>query len=362
LDPSFFWSRLGGLARAVYEGSKPKVEENVREVFSCDVTLYEDPRSLEISKILSLPRIRIDARVLKGKLNKLVDSGVKIYAITENPVLDDYEEKYILSEVENPDDIIPFETYILSGAYYSPDAGLLFEKHDNNAISSFEPVETKIDGLDKSKEIKEMRKETWVEHAKKTLYVLDHYLLPRYYYTIKKFAEYFGYTFDEFIGYIRCIASLHDLGKLNEKWQKKVGWDGKTPLAHSDNREVKKLPPHATVSAKALQPYLEEIFGDEDESVFKAFYLAIAHHHAPWSKEYQEYKLIPNFYYFVKEVWNIPGEKIADKNTSGRLDFAYLDLTNENEGYRLYGLLSKLIRISDRLATGGVSYESLFST
>jgi len=360
LDPSFFWSRLGELARAVYEGSKPKVEENVREVFSCDVTLYEDPRSLEISKISSLPRIRIDARVLKGKFNKLVDSGVKIYTITENPVLDDYEEKYILSEVENPDDIIPFETYILSGAYYSPDAGLLFEKHDNNAISSFEPVKTKIYGLDKSKEIKEMRKETWVEHAKKTLYVLDHYLLPRYYYTIKKFAEYFGYSFDKFIEYIRCIASLHDLGKLNEKWQKKVGWDGKTPLAHSDNRGVKKLPPHATVSAKALQPYLEEVF--DDESVFKAFYLAIAHHHAPWSKEYQEYKLISNFHYFVKEIWSAPREKITDKSTSGRLDFTYLDLTNENEAYRLYGLLSKLIRISDRLATGGVSYESLFST
>jgi CRISPR-associated endonuclease/helicase Cas3 len=119
------------------------------------------------------------------------------------------------------------------------------------------------------------------------------------------------------------------------------------------------LPPHATVSAKALQPYLESLF--DDAGVFKAFYLAIAHHHGPWAREYKEYRLIPEFNKFIEEVWSVPKELIKVHDSANRLDFTYLNVADENEAYRLYGLLSKLIRISDRLATGGASYESIFS-
>ncbi len=357
LDSSFFWTRLGELSKAVYEGSKPIVEQNVREVFSCDVTLHENPESLNPEDVLTLPRIRIDAWVLRGKFKKLMELDAKIYKLTENPILDDYESKYVLKPVEDSEDIIPFELYVLGGVCYSPELGLVFDKYAPNAIKSFEPVE-RINNAERKIEFR-IERETWVEHARKTLHVLDCYLIPRYHYAIEKFAEHFGYDFDEFADLIRCITSLHDLGKLNIYWQEKVGWNGKEPLAHSDS-DVGGLPPHATVSARSLQPYLENLF--DDEGLFKAFYLAIAHHHAPWAREYRKYKLISNFYEFVKKVWDVPKDLIIDHDSSGKLDFTYLDLIDENEAYRLYGLLSKLIRISDRLATGGVGYESLFST
>lgn len=358
LDSYLFYRKLGELARAVYEGKRSRVEENVREIFSCDVTLHENPESLEYDKILALPRIRVDARVLMSKLKKLRGLSVKMYKLAENPVIGEYESKYALIPVNSRDEIAPFELYILNGIGYSPDVGLLFDLSVSNAVTSFEPQEA-ISNIVGNKFEYTLKKEIWVDHAKNTLWVLDHYLIPRYHYIIQTFAKYFEYEFNEFVGYIRLITALHDLGKLNIYWQKKVGWDGKTPLAHS-GESTAKLPPHATVSARALQPYLERLF--DEESVFKAFYLAIAHHHAPWSREYREYKLIPNFYKFVDEVWNVPKELIKDQDSSNRLDFTYLDLAKENDAYRLYGFLSKLLRISDRLATGGARYESIFLT
>lgn len=358
LDSALFYQRLGELARAVYDGSKAKVEQNVRDVFSCDVTLHENPESLEPEELLSLPRIRVDARTLGGKIEKLVKLGIKVYKIEENPVIGDYGSRYALQVIESKEDVTPFELYVLSGVCYSPEVGLVFDRSAPNAIKSFEQDKLRLDGV-KSQEDYMLERESWVEHAKRVLHILDCYLIPRYHYAIKNFADYFGYRHDEFVDHIRCITALHDLGKLNTTWQEKVGWGGKIPLAHSNESNIGRLPPHATVSAKALQPYLESIF--DDEVVFKAFYLAIAHHHAPWAKEYREYNLISGFSKFVGEVWNIPEEFIKARDSANRLDFTYLDLIDENEAYRLYGFLSKLLRISDRLATGGASYESIFS-
>ncbi len=357
-DPFIFYQRLGGLARAVYEGSKAKVEQNIREVFSCDVTLLKNPKSCETDEILTLPRIRVDARVLSGKVEKLAELGIEIYKLDENPVIGEYERKYTLVSIRNKEDIAPFELYILSGASYSPEVGLVFDKSVPNAIKSFEPDELMLGDI-KTQFENRLEKETWVEHAKKTLHVLDCYLIPRYYYVIKNFAKCFDCKYSEFVSLIRCIAALHDIGKLNVNWQEKVGWDGKVPLAHSDS-DVRGLPPHATVSARALQPYMEDLF--DEESLFKAFYLAIAHHHAPWAKEYKKYRLIPNFHKVITRVWDIPEELIVSRDSGGQLNvMTYFDIVDENEAYRLYGLLSKLIRISDRLATGGVNYESIFS-
>ena len=363
MDPTFFYKRLGELAKAVYEGCKAKVEQNVREVFSCDVTLHENPESLEPEEILTLPRIRVDARVLSGKIEKLAELGIKIYKLEENPVIgDDDESKYTLTIITDKEDIAPFELYILNGASYSPEFGLVLSESAPNAIKSFEPDKLKVEEFKTQAEHK-LERETWVEHAKRTLHILDCYLIPRYYSVIKNFAEYFGYEYNEFTCLIRLITALHDLGKLNVTWQKKVGWDYKTPLAHSDKSDVRRLPPHATVSARALQPYLESLF--DEEGLFKAFYLAIAHHHAPWAKEYREYRLIPKFYESIEKLGTlsqrVPKDSIKTHDSGGRLVFTYLDMVDENDAYRLYGLLSKLIRISDRLATGGVSYESIFS-
>lgn len=357
MNSMIFYQRLGELARAVYEGSRAKVEQNVREVFSCDVTLHENPKSMNSVEILHLPRLRLDARTLMGKVEKIAEMGIDTYRLEENTIIfDDDEDEYVPVLVNNREEIIPFELYVLCGASYSSDTGLVFDDFPN-ALKSFDPEEKEI--LSSKQFDNRLKVETWVEHAKNTLKVLDNYMIPRYRYSIENFAENYGYNYGEFLDIIRCTVSLHDIGKLNKKWQKRIKWNDETPLAHSNDNTIKRLPAHATVSAKALQPYLEDLFDDED--IFKAFYLAIAHHHQPWSKSYNEYELVPKYDESLKEIWIIPKNFIQEQNPAGRLDFSYLDIIDENEAYRLYGFLSKLMRISDRLATGGNTYESLFS-
>jgi len=357
LDPYKFYERLGGLVRAVYERKRAYVEENVREAYSVEIALHENVEEVkgEPEKASAIKRLRVDFRVLAGRFNYLQEIGAKIYRVEENPLIDEYESKYELVEIQNKEDIMPFEFYIISGISYSPEIGLLFDK--TGEIKSFEFEEK--DHMSKL-EIKELKRETWVEHSLKTLDFLRTYMLPRYAYPLKTFAKYFGISKEELISWIELSVALHDLGKLNYYWQKAAGWQkGKEPIAHGFEK-VKRLPPHATVSAKALEPYLMEQFNEE--GLFKAFYLAIAHHHSPWSSKYQKFKLIGDTPKLISSIYQIPENLIISKSTSGSLFFKSLNIDDENEYYRLYGLVSKLLRISDRLATGGESYESIFSS
>lgn len=358
LNPYKFYERLGGLVRAVYEGKRTYVEENVREAYSVEVALYENVEELkdEPGKALALKRLRVDFRVLAGEFNHLQEIDAKLYRVEENPIIDEYGSRYELVDVQSKDDIIPFEFYIISGISYSPEIGLLFDK--NGEIKSFEFEER--DHLFKFKTIKELKRETWIEHSLKTLDFLRTYMLPRYAYSLKTFAEYFGISKEDLINWIEFSVALHDVGKLNYYWQKAVGWQkGEEPVAHGFER-VKKLPPHATVSAKVLENYLMEQF--DDEGLFKVFYLVIAHHHSPWSSKYQKFKLIKNAYEYISLIHPIPEKQIITKSVSGSLPFKYLNIDDENEYYRLYGLVSKLLRISDRLATSGESYDSIFGS
>ncbi|ASA77163.1 CRISPR-associated helicase/endonuclease Cas3 [Thermococcus sp. 5-4] len=358
LDPYKFYERLGGLARAVYEGKRSYVEENVREAYSVDITIYDDVSNLNPDDTWRLKRLRIDFRVLKGKFDLIQEAGGEIYRVEENFIIDEYESKYTLVPVSDKDEIVPFEFYVITGISYSPELGLLFDGSGNVKRFEFEERDKLITVAEKDR----MKKESWVEHSRKTLNVLRVYMLPRYDYPIGAFAKYFGISKNELTSWIELSVALHDLGKLNLYWQKKAGWkEGEEPIAHGFEMKGK-LPPHATVSAKALERFIGEHF--EDRRLAKVFYLAIAHHHSPWSSKFQKFKLIPNVMDYILQVYPLKDieNSIIYSHPAGSLGFNYLNIAEENEYYRLYGLVSKLLRISDRLATGGESYESIFNS
>ncbi|WP_148882543.1 CRISPR-associated helicase Cas3' [Thermococcus aciditolerans] len=358
LDPYKFYERLGGLARAVYEGKRSYVEENVREAYSVDVAIYDDISNLNPDDAWKLKRLRVDFRVLKGKFDQIQVAEGEIYRVEENFIIDEYESRYTLVPVSDKDEIMPFEFYVITGISYSPELGLLFDGSGDVKRFKFEERDKATNVVEESR----MKKESWVEHSRKTLGVLKVYMLPRYDYPIGAFAKYFGVSKKELISWIELSVTLHDLGKLNIYWQKKAGWRlGEEPIAHGFEKRGK-LPPHATVSAKALERYLGEYF--EDQGLAKVFYLAIAHHHSPWSSKFQKFKLIPNVVDYILQVCPLEDieTSIIHSHPAGSLGFNYLNVAEENEYYRLYGLVSKLLRISDRLATGGESYESIFSS
>ncbi|RLF79888.1 CRISPR-associated endonuclease Cas3'', partial [Thermococci archaeon] len=358
LDPYKFYERLGGLVRAIYEGKRAYVEENVREAYSVDIAIYDDISSLNPNDVWRLKRLRIDFRVLKGKFDQIQAAGGEIYRVEENFIIDEYESKHTFVPVSDKDEIMPFEFYVITGISYSSELGLLFDK--SGEVKKLEVAEK--DNVTNMPRESKMKRESWIEHSKKTLDVLRTYMLPRYEYPIKAFARYFNISKKELVRWVELSVALHDLGKLNVYWQKKAGWkQGEEPIAHGFERKGK-LPPHATVSAKALERYIGDSF--EDRKLAKVFYLAIAHHHSPWSSKFQKFKLIPDAVEYILQVYPIGDAKTAliRNHPTGSLGFNYLNIAEENEYYRLYGLVSKLLRISDRLATGGELYESIFSS
>ncbi|MCO6040884.1 CRISPR-associated helicase Cas3' [Thermococcus alcaliphilus] len=359
LDPYKFYERLGGLARAVYEGRRSYVEENVREAYSVDVSIFDDVNNLNPDKAWKLKRIRLDFRVLKGKFDRILENGGKIYLVEENFIIDEYSSKYSLTPVCTKEEIQPFEFYVIEGLSYSSELGLLFDGSGN--IRKFD-IEEKNNETHTSRESK-TEKESWVEHSRRTLEFLRTYMLPRYDYPIRVFAKYFDIPKKELVKWIELSVALHDLGKLNIYWQRKAGWKPREdPIAHGFEKKGK-LPPHATVSAKALEKVL---FSSLDKNIAKAFYLAIAHHHSPGAREFSKFKLLDEWRFQVEKALDnvsdlIDLSKTQTTSNSGKLPVAYSqipDIQKRNPEYRFYGLVSKILRISDWGATGG-GYERI---
>lgn len=360
LDPYKFYERLGGLARAVYEGKRPYVEENVREAYSVDVAIYNDVSNLNPDDAWKLKRLRVDFRVLKGKFDQIMEVGGGIYRVEENFIIDEYESRYTFVPVSDKNEIMPFEFYIITGISYSPELGLLFDCEGGIKRFEFEERDNVINVVGEGR----MRKESWVEHSRKALDVLRVYMLPRYDYPIRAFAKYFGVSKKELISWIELSVALHDLGKLNIYWQKKAGWRlGEEPIAHGFEKKGK-LPPHATVSAKALEKLL---FSSIEKKIARALYLSIAHHHSPGAREFSKFKLVDSWTSQILKVigsidLDVDITRVQEKSDGGKLPIAYSqipDIQKKNAQYRFYGLVSKLLRISDWIATGGGEYERI---
>jgi CRISPR-associated endonuclease/helicase Cas3 len=348
-DPNLMYEILGKLARATYEGKKAQVENTVRELLTCDVSIHDDPKSLG-DEAWKLPKIKVNAWVLAHKFEKL---GLTIWKIEENPIIGEDESKFSPVPVRAKEEIVPFGFYIIHPnlAYYDGSEGLVFERKG----VSLEVIKKEETLSEKLKKLKRCR-EPWIKHAQNTLNVFDNIFAVQYDYPVTKFSKCFGIKKRELLEMMRVTVALHDIGKLNIYWQERIGWDGMEPLAHSDT-DAKWLPSHAPESAVVLN----KLFGDYGEELYWSFVLTIAHHHGPRSKKYKKFELIRGFEkYLAPFDFDLSFNKLIKREEAGDIGKTYIDLSMKNEYYRFYSFLSKLLRLSDWIATGGGSYESIF--
>ena len=352
LDESFRAEIMGTLFRALFERDKSKVEECVRDAFTCYVSIHDNPNVLcnEENDIFRLQKINVNVWVFYSKVKKLLENGVKIWSVEESNILDDYTFRFIPKPISDISEILPFKHYIVSpeGVYYDKDVGLIF---GNEGLTNFTLSEKEnIEGKEKEF-IKKY--DSWVNHANKTLLVLKRNFIPRFNFIINKFSKAFDMKKEDLIENIRIAVALHDIGKLNKYWQEKIKWDGKTPLAHTDKVDVTRIGiPHATVSAKALSSlYNEQIELDIP------LLLAIAHHHSPHSQEYKPYEFINNWESVIEKLpLSINLKCINNKSKiSDRLEFSipYLGYENNIIPYRFYAFVSKILRLCDWSASCG---------
>jgi len=352
LNDSYRAEIVGTLARAVFEGNKSKAEKCVRDVYTCSVSIHDNPKTLcnENNDIFRLQKVNINVWVFRSKVKKLLENGIKIWSIEESNIVDDYTFRFrpvLISDVYLQ--ILPFKHYIVSpeGAYYDKNVGLIIGTKGLNVfdLSREKTIE--------SKEKEFIRKyEPWIEHSNKTLQVLDRYFIPRYNFAINRFSEAFNIDKKDLIEKIRIAVALHDIGKLNKYWQEKIKWDGKTPLAHTDKEDITKIGiPHATVSAVCLNKLFKEL----PEDIYWSFILAVAHHHTPRAKQYPKVDLIDKFRDILSSIdtLDIDNNLIISNFYGGEIPKTMVDLIIKNKYYRFYSFVSKILRLSDWVATSG---------
>ncbi len=330
---------LRNLGDAAFKGDKRQIEENIRQVLNANVTIHENPESLNVYEILGMPWISVNINVLKSQLSKL---NAKYWQLKFFRAEERYPNFYAIE----CGDILPYEFYVIHPDYaqYTDLVGLIFGEHGKSLVPK--PYLPKY--LKKSKEYET---ETWVEHSRKCMKIFRK-IADRESWMISVLSRLLEVNFHTAKGLIALCVALHDIGKLNIEWQKAIGAVNE-PLAHAPQSVSKeKPPPHAAISGYALLPVLEKLLKDPYTAII--FELAIGHHHFTRAFRVPSYKIewLNAVKIVVNELLREYSLKIDVKDIKtkeefeGFLESSFLNI-EDVRSYVTYCILSRFIRICD---------------
>lgn len=179
---------------------------------------------------------------------------------------------------------------------------------------------------------------------------------------------------------VRLALALHDVGKLEERWQRfahkyqeAIGEGGLSFLvAHThyeqDNPEheaaqkkMRRYKPgtHAGEGAFASARILwEALDGGNHRDLYHAAVTAIARHHSPSLKEAAPYKLHPQAVETVAEalsavgddIWNDWAQWLITESKAPNLEKRLLNVESPWEGWLLYFIIVRVLRLCDGLS------------
>ncbi len=336
------------LSRAAFEGNRGVAEKAVRDSLSVEVSIHDEPIVLG-NNLAYLPRCKVHPSTLKGFIS---ETGPKLWRIEEDrEAIDDYAPRIEVIEVKRVSDVFPNAFYVIQSdfACYSTDEGLLLGRKGN-------PLEPNLQKEESEKqEPNQIPLETWKEHALKTLQVFEREILIKEKTVYEKYAASLGTPFETFVNYFRIVLLLHDLGKLTEEWQAKIGAKNGEFLAHSGGPKKFSLPPHATVTAYILRDYLRSQWG---KTIGEASFFAIAHHHSVRATKVPKYRLCSGWDEEVNQVLLSTVGLRIESETMKKFDHqdsptslsSHIPAFEKEKIYHLYLILSRALRLSDRWA------------
>jgi CRISPR-associated endonuclease/helicase Cas3 len=161
--------------------------------------------------------------------------------------------------------------------------------------------------------------------------------------------------------HLAAVLALHDLGKLNRSWQERIGLPT-PPLSHySFARRIgqRSAPPHATVSAVAIDPLLVRL-----SHIGIVTRYVVAHHHRARASECPPFEMIDGFESLIVEALS-PLDTRVRKWTVGMLTNGttrrggpsilpkILPVTRRPTLWTAYLALSRLLVLADRESLGG---------
>ncbi|MCX7973804.1 MAG: CRISPR-associated helicase Cas3' [Candidatus Aminicenantes bacterium] len=335
------------LSKAAFEGKPCLAAKAVREDMFVEVSISNDPAQLG-SKILMLPRCRVHPFVIKEFYNT---KKPKIWKVEiDRGYEDDYSPKIELIPVKSSNDIIINNFYVVDNEFaaYDSDLGLIF---------GFKGVPQELqESKEKNQELRfgEIPYETWTDHSRRVIEAFEKYIYPQEKYAFLKLSSWLEEKFQKVMNLIRLIMAIHDLGKLNEDWQRAAGATS-VFLAHSGKRDAINLPIHATITAYVIGDYLKNEWGP---ILGDSAYFALAHHHSVRAAKVPCYKLQDGWYEEVDKVLDkFVGIKLpynAIKSFERQLSATSLinpiPAFEKEKRYTTYILFSRWLRLADRKA------------
>ena len=364
LTPESRGRAIHWLGEGAFTGNRASVAKAIRNIQSCTVTIHDHPEALR-RDIWRLPQIRLNAWTLLQHAKSNGVKGVK-KVVVDHPIkgITDQESLLDFMPIRIPEEIRPNDFFVLSSltARYEPAGrGLVL------GVSG-EPMSLLPKSSNTVNSHSSLTRETWQEHCHKVLWVFYENFLPCYEGVLKKLSEWWGLSYNVFLDRVAFCVGLHDLGKLNQEWQRIIGRQpGEPPIAHSGEGSAKgKLPPHATVSAYLLQ---DQLIGQWGRRFSGPLLCAIAHHHSVRAAQVPRYHLISEWEREVQSLFSaFPGlagiwdegqvKDFAKQTTPAELNIR-MPVLEDGRSWRTYAVIARLLKLSDRMATAGSEYVLL---
>lgn len=344
-------SILKRLGDSAFDGNRKGIEDCIRDVLTTNITICEKPHELTAVDLLGMPWIDIDVRVLNHQIGKM---GGSIWLVK----FERDEEGKLTKQLFSSKEASPYQYYVVSSNYsaYNTELGLMF----GSGLTGIKWMPSK--GKSLSEEAWVYSDESWIEHVNACLRMFDYFKLQESS-SFELLQRLLGLTPVQTSGVVELCLVLHDLGKLNIEWQRSFGITEKSlspPIAHAPyEKKRKRLPPHATISAYAAYPLLEQLLKNAKGKYRKiyALQMAIGHHHHTRAQQGCEYRLGWRNIYDSKIMdvatrfdLDLDISSIIDQDHDANLEQSFPGIEKTDE-YAIYCIVSRLIRLCDRAAT-----------
>ncbi len=235
------------MAEAASEGDPRKAEATIRESSSCRLSVHSAPGDLG-DQVRELEYVNVPANDLRRRVDDGELRGLLRVDVTRwGEASDRGRPRVDLQVVEDGRGVWRDAHYISPPhlARHDTELGLRHEPGGNDFAVETARQRPPLSGR--------RRTETWLDHALCTAVTLRARCLGPEHELWEQVARWWDVGFDELVGLLVTAGALHDLGKLNRRWQWAIGNEGGQPLAHTEAGEKRRrLPPHSTVSAWAL--------------------------------------------------------------------------------------------------------------
>ena len=303
------WNQM---TRAIAMSDTSVRRDLIRQIDNCTILVHDEPANLR--NPFACEGFSLWYGTVRGKFAELetwqreekLDWALKYPVEVEEESESRRPPRYRWDIVRNTKDLENAFVFAInpSLATYDEQLGFRFVKHDGGYTTQQPAL------LEKQRESYTYHLESYADHIRKMMRVYQRDLAERLVYAAKRLEEKACFPRGGIDRAIRLAISLHDLGKLEKRWQEWVRayqakidepLDNPTFMAvhtHTETPEHEaaaqriniERPPHAGEGAIAGVKIAHQIL-DGNEGLRRAVITAIARHHSAQTKSFEEYQL-----------------------------------------------------------------------